>query len=410
MERPIKWFIVLTLILSALFSFAQTRKELENKRAQLKKEIEESTRLLQNIRKEQKTSLNELVTLNKKINMRIELIRNINDEIGLLNTQIGEADSGITRLEDELKKLKEDYAKMIYFAYKNQNAYQRLMFLFSSDDFNQAYKRLKYLQQYSIYRQHQAGLIEKTQTELTERKAKLQEKKKTKMGLLGHEESERKNLTSEKNEQLVLIGSLKDKEKKLRTDLADKQKAEQKLNKAIEDVIRREIENARKVAAAAGKKNITATNALASTPEAIKLSNDFAGNQGKLPWPVDQGVITGTFGDHPHPVLKGIITKNNGIDINTRKGAMARSVFDGSVSGVVTIPGANKAVIIRHGEYLSVYSNLEEVYVKTGENVTTKQSVGLVHTNEEEAKTELHLEIWKGTTKLDPSGWLFNKR
>lgn len=396
------------LMLSGI-SFSQTRKDLESKKAQLQKEIELTNKLLEETQMDKKTTLNQLKTLRRKISIREELIRTINTELGMLDTQISTTADSIVVLEAQLKRLKGEYAKMIYFAYKNQNAYQRLMFLFAAEDFNQAYKRMKYLQQYSAHRKMQAEQILSTTEELNQKKAELEARKNQKNALLGNEIAEKKNLASEQNQQEGLAKNLQAKEKKLKQDLKTKQEAAARLNRAIEDVIRREIEAAKKRAEAEGKKATPGTSALAMTPEAAKLSADFAGNRGSLPWPVDQGIITSTFGDHPHPVLKGIMTKNNGIDISTRKGTVARALFDGTVSGVVIIPGANKAVIVRHGEYLSVYSNLDEVYVKMGDKVSTKQNIGLVHTNEEDSKTEIHLEIWKGTTKLDPSDWLFRK-
>jgi septal ring factor EnvC (AmiA/AmiB activator) len=200
--------------------------------------------------------------------------------------------------------------------------------------------------------------------------------------------------------------NLTQREKKLRKDLAEKQIAKQKLDRAIENIIRKEIEAARKKATAAGKKNITNTNVFNLTPESQKLSNSFSGNHGNLPWPVESGTITETFGEHPHKELKGIMIKNNGVDIQTAKNSNARSVFDGTVSGVVNIPGSGKAVIIRHGEYLTVYSNLDNVSVKTGDKVTTKQRIGTVGQSSEGDRGEIHLEIWKGVNKLDPQGWI----
>ncbi len=411
MSRCIKNFALLGLI---FFMFAgaahsQTRKDLESRKAQLQRDIELTNKLLEETQMDKKTTLNQLRTLRKKISIREELIRTINTELGMLDNQIISTADSIVVLEAQLKKLKDEYAKMIYFAYKNQNAYQRMMFLFAAKDFNQAYKRMKYLQQYSAHRKMQAEQIVGTSNELNQKKEELEARKKQKSSLLGSELQEKKVLASEQGQQENLAKGLQAKEKKLKQDLKTKQEAAARLNRAIEDVIRREIEAARKKAEAEGKKAAPGVSALAMTPEAAKLSADFSGNRGSLPWPVDQGVITSTFGDHPHPVLRGIMTKNNGVDISTRKGTIARAVFEGTVSGVVIIPGANKAVIVRHGEYLSVYSNLDEVYVKMGDKLSTKQSIGLVHTNEEDSKTELHLEIWKSTTKLDPSDWLFRK-
>lgn len=409
MKKPFLISLTFYFLILSFFSSAQTKKELEKKKNQLHKDIEFTNKLLQETKRSKSVSLNQLVTLNKKMNTRVELINTIRREIEILNNQINEINSIVSALEKDIKQLKKEYAKMIVFAYKNQSAYNKLMYIFAAKDFNQAYKRLRYLQQYSEYRKRQAELIIKTQETLNAKRKEIESKKHLKTNLLQSEENEQQILRSEKNEHLSLLNSLQVKEKQLKKDLQEKQKAEARLNKAIEDLIKKEIEAAKKKAESEGKKNVTSASALTLTPEALKLSTDFAINKGKLPWPVDQGVITATFGEHPHPVLKGIITKNNGIDIKSYKGAVARAIFEGQVTGVVVIPGSYKAVIVRHGEYLSVYSNLEQVYVKMGDKVSTKQNLGLIHTEAEDSKTEVHLEIWKGTLKMNPEPWLATK-
>jgi septal ring factor EnvC (AmiA/AmiB activator) len=410
MRRCKCFLLYLALMLaSGTLLHAQSKKDLEKKKAQIHKDIEYTNNLLNETKNKKKGSLNELVILNKKIVIHEELIGTIHDELGILDGQIDETNSIIGSMEKDHKKLKEEYAMMIRFAYKNKGAYDRLMFLFASKDFNQAYKRIKYLQQYSEYRKKQVNLIVKAQLRLNDKRLELEGKRTSKKTLLTSQEHEKVALKSEKNEQVVLFNNLQDQEKQLKSELKEKLKAEARLNKAIEDIIKREIEKARVAAEKKGQKNVTSANVFTSSPESQKVSDDFSANKGRLPWPVEQGVITGTFGDHPHPVLKGIRVKNNGIDINSNKGALARAIFDGMVTGVVVIPGSYKAVIIRHGQYLSVYSNLEQVYVRMGDKVNMKQSIGAVHTDDE-SKTEVHLEIWKGTDKLDPSNWLFMKK
>ncbi len=396
-------FLILLFTLGTLF--AQSKSDLEKKKAQLRNEIEVANKILEDTRRNKNVSLNQLIALNKKISSRTELIQTIQREIRLLQAQIDQTTDGINSLESDLKILKEEYAKIIYFAYKNKNASQRIMFLFSAKDFNQAYKRLRYLQQYSEYRKTQKELIEKTQKNLSDKRADLELKKNDKTTLLSSMESEKQHLSLEKSEQTNVVNGLQKKEKELKAQLAEKQKAEARLNKAIEDIIRKEIEAARKKAAKEGKAPVKEGFAL--TPEAQKLSDDFASNKGKLPWPVEQGVITETFGVHPHPVLKGIETNNNGIDIGTNQGAVVRALFDGEVSGIIVIPGAGKAVLLRHGEYLSVYSNLADVMVHSGQKILTKQSLGTVLTRDEDSKTEMNLQIWKSTVKMNPETWLY---
>jgi len=400
--------LLLLLLLSCTLVFSQTKKELEKKRAKLQKEIDETNRMLQANSRNKNRSMAELVALNKKIKARQELILTINTEIETLGGQISQTNSEIQQLERKMAELKENYANMIRYAYKNQNEYQRMMFVFASANFNQAYKRLKYLQQYSEQRKNQAAMIIETQQRLSGKRSELEDQKKDKTKLKSTQENQKKTLDKEKGEQEVMLTKLQQSERKLTKQLQEKQAAKDKLDRALENLIRKEMEAAKKKAAAAGNKNVTNTNVFTLTPEGQKLSAGFQNNKGSLPWPVEQGTITGVFGDHPHPVLKGIIVKSNGIDISTNKGSSARAIFQGEVTHVTSIAG-NKVVIIRHGEYLSVYSNLDEVFVKQGDKVTTKQKVGSIHTSKEDVKTELHLEIWKGFTKLDPSAWLAKK-
>lgn len=395
-------------MLSGAYGQYQNKKDLEKKRAKLQKEIDETNRMLQATSRNKNRSMAELEALNKKIRVRKELILTINSEIDALGGQITETNMEIGSLERKMKELKENYANMIRYAYKNQNEYQRMMFIFASADFNQAYKRLKYLQQYSEQRKLQAQLILDTEQRLTGKRTELEDQKKDKTRLKVNQESQKKSLDKEKGEQEVMLTKLQQNEKKLTKQLAEKQAAKEKLDRALEAMIRKEIESAKKKATAAGKKNVTNSNVFTLTPEAQKLSSGFANNRGSLPWPVEQGTITGVFGDHPHPVLKGITVKSNGIDISTNKGSNARAIFQGEVTHVTTIAG-NKVVIVRHGEFLSVYSNLSEVFVSQGDKIATKQRIGAIHTNMEDSKTELHLEIWKGFNKLDPSVWLAKK-
>jgi len=386
--------------------FAQKtdKKELEERKKDLQKEIDYTNQLLNETKRNKKISLNQLVTLNKRITVREELINTISYEIGLINKQVQSNSNSVEALQNDLKKLKEEYAKMIFYAYKNEDAYSRLMFVFSSSDFNQAYMRLKYLQQYSDYRHRQAEMIEKTQHALNEKIKSLQEKKTAKKELLTNEELEKARLTDEKDEKEEVFSQLQKQEKQLKKDLEKKKKDAEKLQQAIQRMIEEEIKRARDVA----KKNkAPEPKGLVLTPEAVALSSSFSTNKGKLPWPVLQGIITEHFGVHAHPLLPQVSISSNGIDISTSKGALARAVFEGEVTGVANIPASGSVVIIRHGEYLSVYANLSEVYVKPGDKVKTKQNIGSVIYDENDAKTELHLEIWKGQTKLDPELWLY---
>jgi len=401
-----RFIYCILLLLLPFIGSAQNKKDLESRKAKLQKEIEFTNKQLLIVSQNKSSTAEQLAALRKKITLRVALINTIDSEINSIGGQIETTSKEITGLETQMSKLKVEYASMIRYAYKNRNVYQRMMFIFAAEDFNQAYKRLKYLQQYSEYRRKQAVLIGQTQTKLSDKKVVLVTRKNEKTNLRNNQQQQKSTLEKEQKEQDQLMKNLTTREKKLRKDLAEKQAAKLKLDRAIEGLIRKEIEAAKKKALASGQKNITNTNVFNLTPESQKLSNSFSGNRGQLPWPVEQGAITSTFGEHPHKELKGIMVKNNGIDIQTSKNASARVIFDGTVSGVINIPGAGKALIVRHGEYLTVYSNLESVSVKTGEKVTTKQRIGTVANSSDDDRGEIHLEIWKNSGKLDPIGWI----
>lgn len=399
--------IILLVILSVLWSYSagQSKEELQDKKRKLQDEIEYTNNLIEETKKSQSNSMDQLLKLNKKIDARQEIINTIYEEVKLLDRKIEKNKTAIANLEADLQELREEYAKMLYYTYKNRSSYNRLLFLFSSKNFNQAYKRLKYLQQYTSYRKRQAQLIVKTREEINKKIEALEVIRSEKKVLLASLETERQNYSNEKKEQEGILNSLKKKESDLLKDLNRKQRTAEKLQRAIEEIIREEIRKAREAAAKAG----STSKGFPMTPEAQQLSNNFSANKGKLPWPVAQGVITGRYGTHPHPVLKQIQVKNNGIDISTNAGSTARSIFEGIVSKVLIIPGEGKSVLIRHGEYLSVYSYMSEVYVKAGDKVVTKQELGMLVSENANTKTTIHFELWKGMSTLDPSFWLYIK-
>lgn len=409
MSKCSKYVIYPLLLMGALFIGvtvnAQSKKELEDKKKKLQKEISLTNKLLNETKKNKELSLDELLKLKSKINARQGLISALNSEVRLYNNQIKQNIEVIASLEEDLKKLKSEYAKMIYYAYLHKNSYDKIMFIFASKSFNQAYKRLKYLQQYSEFRKNQANSIVKTQEELKLKITELDQVKQEKIALLSLEEQEKQKLAVEQVEKENVVKKLQGKEQQLKQDLAKKQEAASKLQKAIQKIIEEEIRKAREAAKKAGN----TSKGFPMTPEALKLSNSFAANKGKLPWPVLEGVITDRFGKHPHPVLTGIVINNNGIDISTTKGAIARAIFEGEVSSVAIIPGEGKVVMVRHGEYLSVYSYMTDVFVKKGDKVDTKQHLGTLVSEPGKSKTDVHLEIWKGMTKLNPEYWIFRK-
>lgn len=400
------FFLCTCFLLHGGISFGQrqTKRDLENKKRQLQKEIEYTNELLAETKKNKKLSLNQLVTLNKKISAREELIATINTEILVLNRQIKANNESIGNLKKDLAKLKAEYAKMVYYAYKNRDSYNRLMFIFASADFEQAFMRLKYLQQYSDYRHKQAELITSTEKNLNDKIHDLQVKKSDKGILLGSQENEKKNLTVEKTEKEQVFSELQEQESKLKRDLEKKKRDAEKLQQAIQRVIEKELERAQ---AEAAKANKPKPQRLVLTPESQQLSNSFANNKGKLPWPVVKGVISERFGVHPHPLMKDVEINNNGVDIATNNGSLVRAVFEGEVKAVVSMPGAGQFVLLRHGEFLTIYSNLKDIYVKVGDKVKTKENLGTILFDDEDSKTVMHFEVWKGQVKLDPEDWLY---
>ena len=403
---------------------------LEARKTNLQSEIDLTNKLIAETRRNKTLSLSQLVALNKKIEVREALIAAITEEIAVLDKQIAEKQTKITEQDSALAKMKRNYAQMIVFAYRNRNAYSNVMFLFSADGFNQAILRLKYLQLISSGRRMQGQRIAETQLELNDQLASLEADKAEKKALLGNEETEQQTLAKEKDEKDATFRGLQTKEANLKADLAKKNSQKAATDSAIARLLREEIAKqvaAANAAASKPKSGGTTPNSggttppkntppgntppaptkVTLTPEAKTLGENFASNRGKLPWPVERGTIVANFGKHPHPVLQGVTTQNNGIDISVSSGSMARAVFDGECTGLTNIPGSGWLIIIRHGEYLTVYSQLEEALVKVGDKVKTKQNIGKVSTDQQEGTTELHFEVWKsGGIKLDPETWI----
>lgn len=393
----------------------QDKKTLEAKKKDLQSQIDLTDKLLKETRRTKTLSLGQLVAINQKIEARESLINEINAEIKELERQIADNNVLVTQQDTEIAQLKRDYARMIIFAYRNQDAYQRMMFIFSADNFNMAFLRMRYLQQIGEGRKMQAEKITERQQELNENIRALEEQKADKKALLGNNEAEKQQLAVEKDDKDKTFRELQTKEEQLKSDLEKKKSEKSKIDKAIQDLIAAEIKRASapKTTPKSGtnptKTNpaTTAPTKITLTPEATTLGNNFAGNKGALPWPVAQGSITSHFGKQAHPVLKGVFVNNNGIDISTTPDASARAVFDGEVTGVTNIPGSGWLIIVRHGEFLTVYAKLEDVYVKQGDNVKTKQNIGKVSKDAEDGQTTLHFEVWKsGVGKMDPEPWL----
>ena len=384
------------------FSQTQKKKDLETKKQELQKEIDYQNKLLNEVKKNKNRSMIQLAILNNKIAKQQALISTINKELNVLEGNISETREGIIQKETELGNLKKDYARLITASYMNRDSYARLMFLFAANDFNQAIERIKYMQYYTDARKKQAGLIVDTQRQLLTKKQELEDRKEQQSKTLSQQQFETGNLSKQKKDKEETLTDLQKREKDIRAEIKRKKDQAEKLRRAIEKVIDEQI-------AKANPKGVDSKGEIkkiAITPEEKELSNDFEGNRGKLPWPLAEGVITEEFGTHDHPDLPGIKVSNNGVNIGTNKGANVRSVFNGVVVAVSSVNGIEgKVIIIKHGEYLSVYSNVEEAYVKSGDKIKTKQAIGKVLTDDNSA-TELHLEIWKGQNTLNPESWI----
>ncbi|RXF69153.1 murein hydrolase activator EnvC family protein [Arcticibacter tournemirensis] len=412
----IRLFLCFAFLIIGGSVFAQSSSELKRRKEALTREIEMLRRSQSKVASSKRLSLKQINALNAQIRLREEKIRTINSEIRLLDNQISENTNTVRSLQSQLKKLKKEYAAMVLFAFRNQSAYSKLMFIFASKDFNQAYKRLKYLQQFGDYRQKQAQYIEQTQKSLGAKIVELDHNKREKSTLLSDQQNEKSTLGKEKNNQSVQLSRLSKQEKQLRQELLQKQKEVARLNRAIQNAINKEIQEERRRAEAAAKEAAersgttakpvaSGSGVLAATPEAARLSSDFLSNRGRLPWPVSVGTIVERFGNHGYGV--NVTVENNGVDIKTSEGATVRAVFSGEVRSVYNI-GGQYAVLIRHGEYFTVYSNLRTVSVSKGQKVAVKQSIGTVITDPVDGTTQLHFEVRKGALPMNPEGWLAN--
>jgi septal ring factor EnvC (AmiA/AmiB activator) len=389
-----------------------TRASLEEQAKRLETQIKDNERLLQETTKDRTANVTQLNILNNQINQRDQLIRTINSEISVVNNDIRNLENEIAELEREIKRLKDEYARIVVATYRHQNPSEQLLFIVASESFNQAYRRIRYFQQYSAYRKKQVELIRQKQDELTELKDSLEREKNAKTQLLSKEQQEKKNLDTEKTKRNRTISDLQKKERQLREENRKHQAEQRRLSQQIERIIQQEVEAARKAAAAraaeeAKKRGTTAQPAKPDvtqlTPEEQKLADDFVSNRGRLPWPTERGAITERFGTHDHPVIKGVKTENNGINITTSPNEPVRAVFNGTVVGEYPSP-FGRTVIIIHGNYRTVYSNLKSVSVKAGQKVTTRQQIGVVNTHD--GNNFVNFQIWRDMQKLNPEQWI----
>ena len=396
---------LLCVWLMCCFSIGWTQdnrqEKLRQQRKQLQQEIKQINNLLFSNTKKKKSALNEVEDLAVKINLRKRLIRVTNEEANRLTQQINVNQRTIGRQRKELDDLKRDYADMIRYSYASKSGQSRLMFLFSSESFLQAYKRFQYLKQYATFRKKQGLLIaEKTQTLQALNKTLLAQKLR-KESLIKENRLAQNSLSEERLEQKELVTALKKRERSLESQIRKKQKQIAAYDKEIERLIRAAIAASNK-AAGKGKAAV-----FTLTPEAQLIGKNFTANKGKLPWPVEQGVVTLRFGTQTHPVVKTTKIQSNGVSIATPDNAEVRAVFKGKVMQVFSFKGSNPGVLIQHGNYITSYSNLAAVYVKKGQTVEAKEAIGKVFTHPNTGKTELKFSVFQNTTPVNPKGWLY---
>ena len=386
------FFLLVIFFSLSSMAHAQNKSTLNSQVKQLEKEIAYTTKLIKETRKDKTVSVTQLNLLNQQIRKQEKLIIKMRQEIQLVEKSINEKQLSINIKEQELESLKNEYALLIINSQKNLNTYNRMMFIFASKDFNQAFKRLKYFEQYSQYRKKQVEIIEQKQDSLHASLEKLNALKKEKEVLRVKEEKEKRSISQEKIKQQRDLNKLKGKEAKLKRALKKQNRQKDKLKKKIEAILIAEV-----------KKN----KEFSMTPDQVQLSKGFEKNKGKLPWPVEKGVVFSSFGEHAHPVLRGIKIRNDGIDIVTNKGSNARVIFNGEVRSIISVPGsANFAVLVKHGDFFSLYSNLVEVFVKPGDQLKVKQDIGKISLDKDDNTTKLQFQIWKSTSKLNPVRWL----
>lgn len=397
----LRFIFFICLSFSVFFTAnAQSKKELESRRKKLQAEKRKINELLFKSKEKEKALLSELDDINKVINVRSKLINIIVEEEKELTTDIDKNQTEIDKLEKQLNALKKEYADMIVQSYKSKTKQSRLMFLLSSENFAQAYKRLQYLKQYSSYRKKQGEQIKTKAQEIVTLNDSLIIKKEEKVLLIALHNKEQDSIKSEKNSQLRLVQKVKKKEKEYLAQYKAKQKEETKIARQLEKLIKDAIAKSNK--SSSGKKS----SGFSLSPEEKLVGSSFIANKGKLPWPINRYVLMRRYGKQKHPTMPGIMLTSQGLHLATEKNAKARAVFKGKVLAIQLQPGGKKMVLIQHGNYTSVYKNLKTVSVKKGQPINTKQEIGVVHTNAVTGKTILEFSLFKNASLVDPEPWI----
>lgn len=403
MQFKIKYiFLFSTLFLSVGILAQDTKRDnLEARKNQIKKEIVYLDGLLKTTKKAERNLLVEVKDLTDKIKKREELITVISHESSELGNEIYTNQLEINKNQRNLEALKKDYAQMIFKSYKSKSQNSRIMFLLSSENFYQGYKRFQYMKQYSSFRKNQAEEIQRKTIEIQALTDTLISKKKQKQDLLSEKKQEQIVIQKEKKEQEGLLSQVKDKENKYKRQITQFQKEERKIEAQIDKIIRDAI-----VASNKNTSKPTSTT-FTLTAEAKELATKFTANKGQLPWPVEKGFVSTYYGKQPHPVVKTATIQSNGVRITTDSGSKARAVFEGTVLSVQVLGGNLKAVLIQHGDYISVYKNLENVFVHVGQKVKTKQEIGTIFTDKITGKTILGFVLSRNVTTENPASWIY---
>ena len=404
--------VFLSVLLMNFVAFSQTRKQLESQRKKYKSEIVKLNKLLFNEVKKEKNALEDLKDINQKIDVRNKLINTINLEAKVLSNEIRTNERKIAKLNKNLDALKADYAEMIYKSYKSKSQQSRTMFLLSSQNFYQAYKRLEYMKQYTQFRKKQGEEILVQADFIKKLNDSLFYQKQIKDTLILVEKNQKKEIESDKNSQEKLISKIKKKEGKYKREIKKKVREDKRIAAKIDKLIKAEIAKANKLARAKnkGKKVVSKRNdKFILSPEAKALATKFESNKGKLPWPVKEGIVVRRFGKQPHPTFPGIIINGTGLHIVTSKGSNAEAIFNGEVLNVLIGSGGTKNVMIRHGNYITSYNNLENSYVKKGDKIVVGQKIGRIFTDKVSKKTKLIFVLFKNTTRLNPASWMLRR-
>lgn len=400
----VRYILILLLTIFGVFHLSsQDRKQLERKRKSLNSQIKKTSKLLKKTSSTRRATLEELKALQQQINSRKELINIIHQEIEEIDEKAEEKKVVIAALERDLEQLEANYHQLLVGVYKAHitQSPSQLASLFLGNDLNKSAQQWSYLKQLHNQRHKQVSYIQAIQQLLNDKVKVLDEEKLSKAKLLAEENQQQDALSESIAKKDKIVKNLKAKETQLRRQIAQKEKSKRNLNKKIESVIRSEI-----AAVKRASRNYSSVQKNQSNQKNIKLSKDFAKNKGKLPMPVYKGKVVGRYGRQAHPVFEQVITENNGIDIKTPANASVKAVHGGEVVSVFTIPGYNKAVMLKHGEYYTTYSNLGRVSVKRGQKVKVKQKLGVVSKDSKTGNYVLHFELWKGKNKENPSHWL----